>query len=157
MWKEIRNNNDICDFMEKVSYFHDSCITEIKYISGAFVNADLSMHPINSQRTLNIVLQRQFQEIPVIELQFQDLQFLQLYPLDSDYTCEITEASLALKDGKIYWSDYGDFSETNLKQSSGVLICSKKLFWRPIANGLGKKDFEIAQNSKTGDGSVSCS
>ncbi len=43
MWHEIKNNEDITNFMESVFYFHDSCIKEIKYTSGAYVQENLAM------------------------------------------------------------------------------------------------------------------
>ena len=41
MWNEIRSEQDIRDFMDKVYAFHDSCIKEMHYVSGASVDADL--------------------------------------------------------------------------------------------------------------------
>lgn len=40
MWNKIVNNEDINDFIKTVSGFHDSCIKEMKYVSGAYVNED---------------------------------------------------------------------------------------------------------------------
>ena len=34
----IKNNKDIEKLMEKYNYFHDSCINEISYESGAYLN-----------------------------------------------------------------------------------------------------------------------
>ena len=48
MWNEITTAEDIVNFMNMFGYFHDSCIKEIKYVNGAFVNEDLGMHPINN-------------------------------------------------------------------------------------------------------------
>ncbi|MDU1825418.1 hypothetical protein [Clostridium sp.] len=55
----IKNNKDIEKLMEKYNYFHDSCINEISYESGAYVNEDLSMNSINDKRILKVVFQRQ--------------------------------------------------------------------------------------------------
>ena len=44
MWQEIKTEMELQTFMEKLHFFHDSCITEIQYISGAYENADLRMH-----------------------------------------------------------------------------------------------------------------
>lgn len=38
MWNDIANENDLKNFMDAMYGFHDSCIKEIKYISGAYVN-----------------------------------------------------------------------------------------------------------------------
>ena len=61
MWNDIANENDLIKFMDAMYGFHDSCIKEIKYISGAYVNEKLSMSPINSQRILSVIIQRQFE------------------------------------------------------------------------------------------------
>lgn len=34
MWNEIKDINDLMNFMETVEGFHDSCIKELGYISG---------------------------------------------------------------------------------------------------------------------------
>lgn len=56
MWNEIRSEQDIRDFMDKVYAFHDSCIKEMHYVSGASVNADLRMYPLNDRRVLNVII-----------------------------------------------------------------------------------------------------
>ena len=35
MWNKINDYNDIENFMNVVNSFHDSCIKELKYLSGA--------------------------------------------------------------------------------------------------------------------------
>ena len=50
MWNEIINNKTLKEFNEKLSYFHDSCIKEIHYLSGAYVDERLDMYPINDCR-----------------------------------------------------------------------------------------------------------
>ena len=60
MWEIISTNDEILKFMDKVCYFHDSCIKEISYISGAYVGEKLSMHPLNDRRVLRVVIQRQY-------------------------------------------------------------------------------------------------
>ena len=59
------NNNDIEKFMKRICYFHDSCIKELKYLSGAFVDEDLAMYPVNDRRILKVAIQRQFENIQI--------------------------------------------------------------------------------------------
>ena len=54
MWNQIKNNDDIAKFMGKLAYFHDSCLKELKYVSGAYIEEHY-MQPINKKRTLNII------------------------------------------------------------------------------------------------------
>lgn len=60
MWETISSSDEISQFMEKVYYFHDSCIKEMNSISGAYVEDSLWMHPLNDRRILRVIIQRQF-------------------------------------------------------------------------------------------------
>jgi hypothetical protein len=53
MWNEINTAKDIEIFMETYGYFHDSCLKEIRYLSGAYVNSNLSMYPVNHKRIVD--------------------------------------------------------------------------------------------------------
>lgn len=35
MWNEITDQDTLKNFMERMSFFHDSCIKELKYLAGA--------------------------------------------------------------------------------------------------------------------------
>ena len=111
MWNELNDENDVEFFLELVNSFHDSCIKEISYVSGAYVDKDLSMNPINNQRVLNIIIQRQFDINSVMEMQFSDLKYLKLFPIESDYTCEILGCSMLVENGLIYWCDVDNLTE----------------------------------------------
>ncbi len=138
MWNEIKNESDIELFLNHVSYFHDSCIKEISYISGAYVDEDLSMYPVNSKRTLNIIIQRQSDTDSVIEMQFSGLKYLKLYPADVDYTCEILGCSMLIKDGFIYWCDEEDLTKTDeFDKYQGTAVCASNVKWRVLNDCLG--------------------
>jgi len=141
MWYEIKDGNELEDFMYKMCYFHDSCIKEIKYLSGAYVNNELSMHPLNDRRILNVVIQRQYEDVSMIEMEFSGLKFLKLFPVDDKYTCEIMESMMLIKNGYIYWCECGELSEGDLDNYTGTMICASKLRWRPIDKHMGKEEF----------------
>jgi len=143
MWNEIMNNNDIEKFMKRICYFHDSCIKELKYLSGAFVDEDLAMYPVNDRRILKVAIQRQFENIPMIELEFSGLKYLKLIPHDERYTCEILDATIILKNNCIYWCDCGGLSESELSSYDGTVICASKLRWRTIEKCMGQKEFYL--------------
>ena len=73
MWNEIKSEKDLKSFMDTVCGFHDRCIKEIKYISGAYVDETLSMLPINTQRTLSVIIQRQFENPSVVEIELHPI------------------------------------------------------------------------------------
>lgn len=122
-------------------HFHDSCIKEIHYISGAFVNENFSMYPLNDRRILRVVIQRQIKIDSMIEMEFQGLKHLKLFPADENYTCEIVDSTMIMKDGNIYWCDSSNLAESDLDDYTGTLICASKLRWRSIENHMGKNQF----------------
>ena len=137
MWETVRTNDEILRFMGKMCDFHDSCIKEMHYMSGAYIDENFSMHPLNDRR----VLQRQCETDSMIEMEFQGLKRLQLAPVDEDYTCEISDSAMMIKDGNIYWCDCGDLSESDLGAYEGTLICAAEFRWRSIENHMGEKEF----------------
>jgi hypothetical protein len=148
VWHDIISEKDIIAFMEEICYFHDSCVKEMWYLSGSFVEENGFMHPLNDSRTLRVIVQGQFKETSVIEMEFGELKYMRLFPLDCRYTSEILDSTMLQKDGYIYWCDWGDISESALDRYEGTLICAKHLRWRSLDDALGRKPF---YNSKTGD------
>ena len=141
MWKEITNNDEIQRFMERVGCFHDSCIKEMSYISGAYVNDDLSMLPFNKQRILRVIIQRQHEKDSMIEMEFRGLKCLKLFPDDEHYDCIIFDSAMLMKDGNIYWYDSSDLLESESEDYTGTLICASELRWRSIENHMGEAEF----------------
>ena len=141
MWEKISTNDEILRFMERVCSFHDSCIKEMHYVSGAYVDVNISMFPLNNQRVLKVLIQRQYEKDSMIEMEFQGLKYAKLFPTDENYTCEISDSTMFIKDGNIYWCDCGNVSESDLEDYTGTLICASKLKWRSIENHLGENEF----------------
>ena len=133
MWNEVLQENDINKLMLEYGYFHDSCIKEIRYISGAFVNANLSMVPFNNDGVLIVVFQRQYTNPTTIEIEFCGLNSLQLKSSKDGYTCEICGASLVLQKGLFYWGDSSNIED--FQRYKGTWICSKKIRWRNADEG----------------------
>lgn len=140
MWNYIRNEQDISILMETACDFHDSCIKEIKYISGAYVDNDLAMHPVNDLRVLKMIVQRQFDNPSVIELEFSELKYFRLTPCDEQYTCELLDATLLLKDDCVYWCDCGGLTIAELEQYSGTTVCASKVRWRAANEYIGAQE-----------------
>lgn len=132
MWNEIVNNADVKNFMETVSGFHDSCIKEIKYVSGAYVDDRHFMYPVNNKRKLSIIIQRQTSINSTIELEFRKLKHLKLIPLDETYTCEILDSTLLLHEGFFYWCDCGGLTINKILLYEGTVVCAEALRWRSI-------------------------
>ena len=141
MWHSINNDSDRITFMNIVGSFHDSCIKEMSYLSGAYVDKELSMYPVNDQRCLKVIVQRQSQEHAMIEMEFDGLKYLKLFPCGDDYTCEILDATIILTEGSVYWCDCGGISVSALEHYTGTVICASKLRWRSIEGCMGQKEF----------------
>jgi hypothetical protein len=144
MWNEIVNENDLNNFMDIINYFHDSCIKELKYISGAYVGETLSMYPVNNKRTLNVIIQRQYKDISAIEMEFIGLKHLNMFPTDEEYTCEILDSTMILKEGCVYWCDCGGLSEADLENYTGTMICASKVRWRAADEYIGPKEVYVS-------------
>ena len=138
MWNEITNEQEMSGFLECMDFFHDSCIKEMNYTSGAYVAENLTMYPVNDQRALHVILQRQFRTHPVVELEFLGLRFLKLSPADAQDTCEILDCTLLQNNGCFYWADCGGLSAEELEQYDGTVICAEKMRWRALSGALGE-------------------
>lgn len=144
MWNEIVCKKDLDSFMNIMCGFHDSCVKEIKYISGAYVNEKLSMSPVNSQRVLCVIIQRQFEDPSAIEMQFAGLKYLKLFPKGENYTCEILDASMIIKEDCIYWCDCGGLSEKDIESYTGTTICASKVRWRAADEYIGEQEVYVS-------------
>ena len=130
MWKNIKDKNDLADLMKTFGDFHDSCIKEMNYISGAYVNADLSMYAVNDKRILQVIIQRQYDNPCEIVMEFKGLKYLRLRPNDENYTCEILDATMMLIDDGVIWCDCGGLSEADIESYEGTVICASELRWK---------------------------
>lgn len=137
MWHEISNQTEADKFMEDFFALHDSCIKELKFISGAYVDNNLSMHPINDKRILKVLIQRQFKPDSTIEFGFIGLKNLKYEPYDEEYTCEIFSSTLTFKDGLVWW-----WLDESPKDSC-IVISALKLRWRSFEGKMGKDDFYV--------------
>ena len=136
MWKELNNEKDAAALMESAYDFHDSCIKEMRYISGAYVQENKAMYPLNDQRKLSVIIQRQDERDPVIELEFSKLKYLRLFPVNEEYTCEILGSRFFFKDGLICWCD-DDVADIEHVNECNTVICAAEARWRVLNGRLG--------------------
>lgn len=140
MWNSVSNERDLSILMETVCDFHDSCIKEIKYTSGAYVGTDLAMYPVNDLRVLKMIIQRQSDDPSAIEFVFSGLKYLRLSPYDERYTCEIHDATMLFTDGCVFWCDCGGLTAAEIAQYSGTVICAEKVQWRAVNKYMGANE-----------------
>ena len=130
MWNEILTSEDISKLMEIFGGFHDSCMKEMKYISGAFVDSDLRMQAMNNKRIAKIIFQRQYKNPSTIEMEFSEVEKLKLPPSDEQYSCEIFDVTCTIENDCIFWYDSSGCVVGY--EHDGMWICAKKARWRPL-------------------------
>ncbi len=145
-WYDVNNQSDI-DFLMKIyGGFHDACITELRYISGADVNENLSMRFGESQdRKLYVIIKRQWNPMK-IELLFEGMRQINIAGWQNNYFCDICDCYLAIHnnlitgrdDNLIVWADSSGFNPKELYDGNILseplisYIISEKLKWRLI-------------------------
>lgn len=130
---QINDEKDLAYFLKQCNNFHDSCIFEIHYNSGAYVDEKLSMHPINSINTLTIRFHSQNEKCRRFDVEFTDLVCFNLTPVTREYSCEIFEGKLIQRDGLYYWSADDEFLHSDISCLSHIKstwVCSKSIKWR---------------------------
>ncbi len=130
MWNEVIDDKTRTALLEEAGFFHDTCLMELRYVSGAYVGENLGMYSINDKRKVNVFIQRQEVERNTIELEFSGIEYLKLFPYDEEYTCEILGVTLILEDGKIFWCDCDGISKEEFPDYRGISICASELRWR---------------------------
>ena len=136
---EIKKDDDIEKLMREFNYFHDSCIKEIKYCSGGYVDDKGAMYPFNSERSVNVIFQSQNANTRVIEMKFEKIKKLNLVPRDEEYDCIIYDASIKKVNDLFYWSESGDFKLEDVGEEDGTWISAENISWRPLENACGNK------------------
>lgn len=144
----ISTQTDIDILMEKFNGFHDSCIKELKYYSGSYVEENRCMFPLNSIRNVSILFQSQRSEFSAIEMKFEQIHKLNLEPrLDNDDSI-IYEASLTKISNIFYWGEWGDLELEDLDKVHRTWISCERIRWRKLENVLGKKEIYIMNQYK---------
>lgn len=124
MWKEIKSEKDIELFMKEVVSFHDSCIREIYYNSGTYVNKNRGMI-INTNPTMYIRFDTQISEQFI---QFElELGKVDKYSMNIDlqFTLEIYSATFLKKDNWFYW-----YSDEYADEESVYMFRCQTVKWR---------------------------
>lgn len=130
MWYNVKTEKDIAYLLNRTNFFHDTCIKEMSYVSGAYVTETLDMYPVNDKRELRVLILLQKEDLPAVELAFRDVLFFYVSPSTPDYTSEIHEAHLYLENDKIFWTDSDRHVSFVVDENCGFMICAGSLFWR---------------------------
>lgn len=140
MWTELITNQDIAIFLERINYFVDSCIKEIKYVSGSYSENGTTLYATNDIRDVYILFHSISGCYQTFEIRFSRIHKLVLEPYGDEQDSVIYDTTLIKKDNLFYWFDYKEEDIYNFTPK-GTAVIAEKVSWRPINNSLGKEDF----------------
>ena len=131
---EIKDEKQLKNFLEKVWNFHDGVISKVEYISGSYGSKKGTCPIDDNPKILLRIESCRFNETFVegIELLFEGLTRFFVSPTKKNYTTNIIEANIVLKNGKlIFVSDIGDdVDKINTEQSSYCYVMAEKLSYK---------------------------
>lgn len=144
IWHAVSNQFDIDYLNEIYGEFHDACITELRYISGADIDNNLSMgFGESTDRKLFVIFKRQWKPMK-IELLFEGMREMNISGWQNHYFCDIFDGYLSLHqdlingrdDNLIVWADNAGFNPKEISERDILseplitYIISEKLKWR---------------------------
>lgn len=137
-WNIINDEKDIEYVLTRFGHFHDSCIKEVKYTSGSFVNEDCSMKPFDDLSQVHMIIQRQNIEHSVIEIVFEGVERFNLVPAREGYDSVIFHLHMKKKDNRIYVADeIVDIDEFAQNSDWLTWIRATSAKWREVNQYIG--------------------
>lgn len=126
-WNYIESREDISYLMEEFSEFHDSVIKEFSYITGDCVsrNGVMQLSEAGNKR-IKIVFESQCTK--GIELVFLAPRYVQLVPPGENYSADLYDASIFIKDCMVYF--YDSYMETMPNTYGGTYISAMGMMWK---------------------------
>lgn len=130
-WSELITNQDIRYFLEKINYFADSCIKEMKYVSGSYSEDGTTLYAANDIRDLYILFHSISSccQCQSFEVKFSKIHKLILEPYKEDQDSVIYDTTLIKKDHLFYWFDYKEEDIYNFSPK-GTAVIAEKVSWR---------------------------
>ena len=129
LFNNISDKSSIDYLMHMFNGFHDSCIKEIRYVSGTYVDRNRAINPFDSIKTAAVIFQSQSAAIRTIEMKFEKVHRLILCPKGEDEDAIIYGASIKKYNGLLYWSSIDDAELTELESNEFTWISSEKISW----------------------------
>ena len=142
LWNQIKEQKDIDFLLDEYFGFHDSCICNAGYKSGAEVDDNGHMHGVSNDCALIMRFDSQmplFHKQPEkasLELKFSGLRQLNLIGYQENYFCDISSCYLAFYKNYIVWSDNDYFDPDNLQKTQlleepmSTFVIADKMEWR---------------------------
>lgn len=138
-WNEIKNQIDVDNFNENFGYFHDSCLKELWFSTGGYVNEECRMNPI-SNPIARLIFQRQSKKLSIIEMEFKDVLQINVKPAPVNHGVDIIQTHLYYENGVFFLSDK-DYEYSENEKDKSTWIAAQTVRWKKIENGLGKDNY----------------
>ena len=147
-WNKVITQSDVDSLLEIYGGFHDACIINLNYTSGANVDESLSMiYGAPEDSKVSVVFKRQWKPASV-ELLFEGMRKMNIAGWQNNYSCDIIHCYLAfhndlikgLDQNLIVWADSCSFNPKELpdrkilQEPMTTYIISNSLKWRIIAD-----------------------
>jgi len=102
-WNYIETQADVDYFMNETAGLHDSVLHSMEYTSGAYVDKEGWMLPLDTKRKMSLLFQSQV--CGGVEIVFEGTIALNLRPTEDNYTSEIFGCTWTLEDGIVNFFD----------------------------------------------------
>ena len=145
-WNQIRSKADIDFLLAEFRGFHDSCLVELHYRSGSYVNQNNAMACGSpEEHELHMIFHSQCYKQPLeLELCFTGVRKCSFAGFQENYFCEILDCHLAFHTDLIkhrdtpliVWADWSGFSPKSfvedelLHEPMSTYVIAEQLRWR---------------------------
>lgn len=135
MWNELITKKDVVLFNQELSFFHDSCLKELCFSTGGFVDEDLSMNVL-SNPIARLVFQRQYKDISAFEMEFRDVIKINIQPVSENEGVDIIQTKLYYDGDVFFWSE-NDYEYSECDSCRRIWIAARKVRWKSLDNSMG--------------------
>ena len=131
---EIKDEKQLNNFLDEIWNFHDAVISKAEYISGSLGSREGTTPLDDNPRVLLRFEGCNYNETTIdgVELLFEGLIKAFISPIERNFTTNIFEANIILKNHKfVFVSDIDDdVNEINTNQSGTCYVMAEKLSYR---------------------------
>lgn len=131
---EIKDEEQLHNFLDNVWKFHDGVISQAKYISGSLGSKEGTTPFDDNPRILLRIEGCNYKNTTIdgVELLFEGLMKFFVSPVKEDYTTNIFEANIVLKNNKfVFVNDTSnDVGKIDTEQSGCCHVMAEKLSYR---------------------------
>ena len=146
-WNAIHSKRDIQNLLEAYGGFHDACLVDVFYRSGARVTDQNAMvFGPSDDHVMFMTFHSQWHKEP-LELCFTGVKRCNIVGFQSNYSSEILDCYLAFHtdlitghdDPLIVWADYAGFSPYSdsesafLSEPATTYVVAEKMKWRFVS------------------------